>query len=299
MKIGLMYANIRPFVQPDNFENLVCTAEEVGIESIFTAEHVVIPHDYKTEFPYSKTGKMPSNDETVPIPDPILPLVFAAALTKKLRLATGVMILPQRHPAYVAKQMATLDVLSGGRAVLGVGIGWLEEEFEALGIPFKERAARADESIRAIRSLWSENPSSFNGRFYKWGPVHSNPTPVQPSGLPIIVGGQVEAAARRAASLGDGYFWIDREGDLEVLKMRVETIRDECEKIGRDPEEIEVTVGIGSGAMLERPSNVNFDTILSYESLVVSRVVLASPRSDKEGVQRELHEFGDRVLSKL
>jgi len=299
MKIGLMYANIRPFVQPDNFENLVCTAEEVGIESIFTAEHVVIPHDYKTEFPYSKTGKMPSNDETVPIPDPILPLVFAAALTKKLRLATGVMILPQRHPAYVAKQMATLDVLSGGRAVLGVGIGWLEEEFEALGIPFKERAARADESIRAIRSLWSESPSSFNGRFYKWGPVHSNPKPVQPSGLPIIVGGQVEAAARRAASLGDGYFWIDREGDLEVLKMRVETIRDECEKIGRDPEEIEVTVGIGSGAMLERPSNVNFDTILSYESLGVSRVVLASPRSDKEGVQRELHEFGDRVLSKL
>ena len=135
MKIGLMYANIRPFVQPDNFENLVCTAEEVGVESIFTAEHVVIPHDYKTEFPYSKTGKMPSNDETVPIPDPILPLVFAAALTKKLRLATGVMILPQRHPVYVAKQMATLDVLSGGRAILGIGIGWLKEEFEALGIP--------------------------------------------------------------------------------------------------------------------------------------------------------------------
>lgn len=115
MKIGLMYANVGPFVQPDNFKNLVCTAEEVGVESIFTVEHVVIPHDYKTVFPFSKTGKMPSNDETVPIPDPVLPLVFAAALTKKLRLATGVMILPQRHPAYVAKQMATLDVLSGGR----------------------------------------------------------------------------------------------------------------------------------------------------------------------------------------
>jgi len=299
MKIGLMYANIGPFVQPDNLENLVCTAEEVGIESIFTAEHVVIPHDYKTVFPYSKTGKMPSNDETVPIPDPILPLVFAAALTKKLRLATGVMILPQYHPAYVAKQMATLDVLSGGRAVLGIGIGWLKEEFEALGIPFKERAARADESIRAIRSLWSENPSTFEGRFYKWGPVHSNPKPVQPSGVPIIVGGQVEAAARRAALLGDGYFWIDREGDLEVLKKRVRTIHDECEKIGRDPSEIEVTVGVGSGAMLEQPSNVDFDTIMSYESLGVSRVVLASPRSDKEGVQRELHEFGDRVLSRL
>ena len=299
MKIGLMYANIRPFVQPDNFENLVCTAEEVGIESIFTAEHVVIPQDYKTEFPYSKTGKMPSNDETVPIPDPVLPLVFAVALTKKLRLATGMMILPQRHPLYVAKQMATLDVLSGGRAVLGVGIGWLEEEFEALGIPFKERAARTDESIRAIRSLWSENPCAFNGRFYKWGPVHSNPKPIQSPGLPIIIGGQVEAAARRAASLGDGYFWIDRDGNLEVLKKRVKTIHDECDRIGRDPEEIEVTVGIGSGSILERPSNVDYDTILSYESLGISRVVLAPPRSDKEGVQRELHDFGDRVLSKL
>ncbi|NIP30794.1 MAG: TIGR03619 family F420-dependent LLM class oxidoreductase [Candidatus Dadabacteria bacterium] len=299
MKIGLMYANIGPFVQPDNFENLVCTAEEVGIESIFTVEHVIIPDDYKTEFPYSKTGKMPSNDETVPIPDPILPLVFAAALTKKLRLGTGVMILPQRHPAYVAKQMATLDVLSDGRAVLGVGIGWLEEEFEALGIPFKERASRADESIRAIRSLWSENPCTFNGRFYKWGPVHSNPKPVQPSGLPIIIGGQVENAAKRAASLGDGYFWIDREGDLAVLKMRIETIRKECKNIGREPEEVEVTVGVGSGALLETPSKVFIDTILSYESMGVSRVVLASPRSDKEGVQRELYEFGDRVLSKL
>jgi alkanesulfonate monooxygenase SsuD/methylene tetrahydromethanopterin reductase-like flavin-dependent oxidoreductase (luciferase family) len=195
--------------------------------------------------------------------------------------------------------MATIDVLSGGRAMLGIGIGWLKEEFEALEIPFKERAARADESIRAIRSLWSENPCTFKGRFYKWGPVHSNPKPVQPSGLPIIVGGQVEAAARRAASLGDGYFWIDRDGDLEAFKMRVRTMRDECEKIGRNPEEVEVTVGAGSGAMLERPSNVDFDTILRYESLGVSRVVLASPRSDKEGVQRELHELGDRVLSKL
>ncbi len=209
------------------------------------------------------------------------------------------MILPQRHPAYVAKQMATLDVLSDGRAVLGVGIGWLEEEFEALGIPFKERASRADESIRAIRSLWSENPCTFNGRFYKWGPVHSNPKPVQPSGLPIIIGGQVENAAKRAASLGDGYFWIDREGDLAVLKMRIETIRKECKNIGREPEEVEVTVGVGSGALLETPSKVFIDTILSYESMGVSRVVLASPRSDKEGVQRELYEFGDRVLSKL
>ncbi len=299
MKIGLMYANIGPFVQPDNFENLVCTADEVGFESIFTAEHVVIPHDYKTEFPYSKTGKMPSNNETVPIPDPILPLVFAAALTKKLLLATGVMILPQRHPAYVAKQMATLDVLSGGRAVLGIGIGWLKEEFEVLGISFKERAARADESIRAIRSLWSDAPCTFNGQFYNWGPVHSNPKPVQPSGVPIIVGGQVEAAAIRAALLGDGYFWIDREGDLEVLKMRIRTIHDECEKIGRNPKEVEITVGVGSGAMLEQPSNVDFNTIMSYQSLGVSRVVLSSPRSDKEAVQRELHEFGDRVLSRL
>src|SRR2546429_697979 len=162
MKFGIAYANAGPFGFPEPLAHLARTAEEVGIESIWTVEHVVIPVGYQSKYPYDPSGKIPG-PENVPIPDPILPLAFAAAVTKKLRLATGILILPQRHPIYVAKEVATLDVLSGGRAILGIGIGWLKEEFDALGIPFAERAGRTREAVRAIRSLWRRRRSRSRG----------------------------------------------------------------------------------------------------------------------------------------
>jgi probable F420-dependent oxidoreductase len=198
MKFGIAFANVGRFSQPDPLDSLVTNAEENGIESLWTVEHVVVPVGYESPYPYSPSGRMPG-PENSPIPDPILPLAFAAAKSQRLRLGTGVLILPQRHPAYVAKEIATLDVLSGGRALLGVGIGWLAEEFETLGIPFGERVARTEEAIPAIRSLWEPSPAPFEGRFYRWGPVESNPKPVQRPGVPIVIGGHVDAAARRAA----------------------------------------------------------------------------------------------------
>ena len=286
MKFGIMFANAGPFAQPDHLETLARTAEEVGIESIWTVEHVVVPVDYKSEYPYSSSGKMPG-PENIPIPDPILPLAFAAAVTKRLRLGTGVVILPQRHPAYVAKEMATLDTLSAGRALLGVGIGWLEEEFQTLGIPFKERAPRTNEAIRAIRSLWKETPEAFEGKFYKWGPVESHPKPVQKPGVPIIVGGHAEGAARRAARLGDGFF--PARGDYERLTKLLEVLRNECHKIGRASEEIEITTGGG----------FDVDAVRRYQDLGVSRLVIPPPGFDKEGVRQGLHEFADRVIAKV
>lgn len=299
MKFGITYSNVGPFLQPENLENLARTADEVGIESIFTVEHLVIPRGYKSIFPYSDTGKMPLNNEAIPIQDPVLPLVYAASFTKKLRLVTGVLLLPQRHPFYVAKQMATLDVLSRGRAILGVGIGWLKEEFDALGIPFRERAGRTEEAILAIRSLWSEEPSSFNGKFFRWNEVYCKPKPVQSSGVPIIIGGQVEAAARRAARLGDGFYAHHGGHDLQEIKSLIAAIRDECGKIGRNPEDIELTVGAGSTAVREPPATQSLDKIRRYEDLGVSRIVLSPPAYDSEGVRRGLIEFGERILSKL
>src|SRR5216683_3451847 len=199
MKIGLTFANSGPFCSPDLLAHFAQTAERCGFESLWTVEHVVFPQNFKSPYPYSRDGKIPGANDEIPIADPLLPLAFAAAVTTKLRLATGVMILPQRHPIYVAKEVATLDVLSGGRAILGIGIGWLKEEFDALGIPFAERAARTRESVRAIRSLWKETPEAFAGKFFRWGPLESNPKPVQKPGVPIVVGGHGEWAARRAA----------------------------------------------------------------------------------------------------
>jgi probable F420-dependent oxidoreductase len=242
MKFGLMFANAGPFCFPEMVTHLATTAERVGVESIWTVEHVVIPVGYESAYPYDASGKMPAPDQ-LPLPDPLVWLAYAAAVTKKLRLATGVVILPQRHPLYVAKELATLDVLSHGRVIFGIGVGWLQEEFRALGVPFDERAARTSETVRAIRSLWKDEAEPFEGKFFRWGKLESNPKPVQKPGVPIVVGGHTEIAARRAARYGDGFFpGVTEE---EKLTHLLAVMRDECRKVGRDPKTIEVTSGRG------------------------------------------------------
>jgi probable F420-dependent oxidoreductase len=287
MKFGIIFANAGPFTFPESFEGLVTAADEVGVESIWSVEHVVVPVGYQSVYPYSADGKMPG-PENIPIPDPIVPLAYAAAITRNLRLATGVIILPQRHPLYVAKQMATLDVLSRGRAMLGVGIGWLEEEFDAVGVPFKERAKRTEESIRAIRSLWKDEPQGFDGQFYRWKPVESQPKPVQKGGVPIIVGGHAKGAARRAARCGDGFF--PGRGDLDTLKGLLTEMRTECDKIGRNAGEIELTAGA---------TVTDLDAVRRYQDLGVHRMIIPPPAFDPAGVRKGLTEFADKVIAKL
>jgi probable F420-dependent oxidoreductase len=229
---------------------------------------------------------MPGGEKAA-IPDPIVALAYAAAISQRVRLATGIVILPQRHPAYVAKEFASLDVLSRGRAILGVGIGWLAEEFAVIGVPFAERAARTEESVRAIRSLWSDAPKPFDGRFYRWNAVESNPKPVQKPGVPIVVGGHVEGAARRAARVGDGFF--PAKGGLEALPTLLEAMRDECLELGRKPEEIEITTVAGP---------LDADVVRRYEDLGVSRLVIGPPAFDAEGLRRGLHAFADRFIGR-
>lgn len=288
MKFGLMFANTGPFSYPESLARLAQAAEERGIESMWTVEHVVIPVGYKSPYPYSSSGKLPGG-ESVPIPDPLLPLAFVAAVTKTIRLGTGILILPQRHPAYVAKEVATLDVLSKGRAILGIGSGWLAEEFEAVGIPFGERGARTNESIRAIRSLWQAPPAPFSGKFYRWPAVESNPKPVQAGGVPIVVGGHSEAAARRAARLGDGFF--PARGNLETLTRLFTVVRDECAKVGRKPDEVELTAGAGS--------RTDVDTVKRYQEAGVRRLMISPAGFDEESVRRGLDDFAGRVIAKL
>lgn len=286
MKFGLFFANAGPFAVPETFEALVRTADEVGIESIWAVEHVVVPVGYESQYPYSKDGRMPG-PENSPIADPLIALAYAAALTQNLRLATGVIILPQRHPTYVAKEVATLDLLSRGRAILGVGIGWLQEEFDVLGVPFRERAARTEESVRAIRSLWSDAAEGFDGDFYRWKPVESNPKPIQKPGVPIVVGGHVEGAARRAARVGDGFF--PALGGLAKIPGLIQAMSDECGKVGRDPAEIEVTAA---------EAQVEPDLVRRYQEIGVSRLVMPPPAFDPEGIKRTLSEFAEKVIAK-
>src|ERR1700730_12103027 len=205
MKIGLLFVNSVPFSQPELLAQLAVTAEKCVVESLWTVDHVVIPQGYQSPYPYSKSGKIPGGED-VSIPDPLLPLSYIAAITTKVKLATGVMILPQRNPVYVAKEMATLDVLSLGRTILGIGSGWLKEEFDALGLDFHQRGARTDEAVKAMRSVWNDNPSSFHGKHFNFGPLMSFPKPAHTGGVPVQIGGPLAAAARRAGRLGDGFF---------------------------------------------------------------------------------------------
>jgi|YelNatPaOPRAMG01_1025707.scaffolds.fasta_scaffold02455_15 probable F420-dependent oxidoreductase len=286
MKLGLMFVNSGPLSSPDLFAHLAITAERCGFESIWSVEHVVIPGNYQSPYPYSKTGKIPGGED-VPISDPLLPLAYAAAVTKTLRLGTGVIILPQRHPLYLAKEMATLDVLSRGRAILGIGSGWLKEEFDALGLDFHTRGARTDESIAAMRVLWREASASFHGKHFNFTAVKSFPKPVQKDGVPIVVGGHSTAAARRAGRLGDGFF--PALGDPDKLKELFALMRSEAEKAGRNPNRIELSC----------MGRANPDTLKALQDLGVSRVVIPPPGYDTEAITRGLEKIANEVITKL
>lgn len=284
MKFGIMFANAGPFADPELFAHLVTTADAAGIESVWTVEHVIVPKGYKSTYPYSPDGKMPG-PENSPIPDPFIALSYAAAITKNIRLATGVLILPQRHPAYVAKEVASLDVLSGGRVTLGIGVGWLKEEFDALGIGFEDRAARTRESVEAMRSLWSNGPSTYHGKHFQWDNVESNPKPRQGSDVPIVVGGHSDIAARRAARYGNGFF--PGRGNSARLKELISILNDECAQVGRDAGAIELTAG-----MLV-PSA---EHIAKHERMGFSRLVMGPPGYDKDGISRGFEAFANAFL---
>lgn len=239
MKLGLMYANTMA-VTGEQVRAQISAAERAGFESVWVVEHVVIPKGYESTYPYSRSGKMLGGAEDFDIPDPLVWLAFAAAVSTTIRLATGVLILPQRNPVILAKEVASLDVLSGGRVILGVGAGWLEEEFRTLGVSFDDRGDRADEYIQVLRTLWSEEVASFAGDFLSFDEVYLRPRPVNGS-VPIVIGGHSKRAARRAGELGDGFY--PASAAVDELPGLVALARQTAERAGRDPAALEVTMG--------------------------------------------------------
>jgi probable F420-dependent oxidoreductase len=284
MEYGIVFANVVTFAEAEGARTLAAAAEEAGFESLWTVEHVVVPSGYQSAYPYSATGKMPGPEDS-PIPDPLIWLAYVAAASTTIKLATGILILPQRNPVVTAKELATLDRLSGGRLMLGVGVGWLEEEFDALGVPFERRGARTDEYIRALRTLWTEEKATFDGEFVSFTDCILRPQPTNGT-VPIHIGGHTDRAARRAGELGDGFFpGSSSPDDLAAL---LEVMRSAAEAAGRDPDSIEVTAG---GA-------TDPDSIKRLADLGVSRMIVGPPGFDAEGVRTGLAKFGDEVISR-
>ena len=279
-----MFANGGPFSEPGIAVGLAQLAEELGFESLWTVEHVVVPTGYQSTYPYSPTGRMPGGED-VPIPDPLIWLAYVAAATTRIRLATGILILPQRNPVILAKEIATLDRLSGGRVELGVGVGWLEEEFDALGVPFADRGRRTDEHIEVLRRLWREQETAFDGEFTRFAALQSYPKPATAEGPKIHIGGHTAVAARRAGRLGDGFF--PGRGEHDGLLPLLDDMRAAAKEAGRDPDAIEVSSGGG----------LDLDTVKRYADLGVSRFIVPPLGFDLDTLRTQLGRFSDTVIA--
>ncbi len=239
MKVGLFVPFASPIADRDFMATLGPAAEERGFDSLWAAEHLVLFDEYSSHYPYAADGKIPAGGE-VGIADPFACLSFLAATTSRIRLGTGVLLVPQRNPVYTAKEAAAVDWLSGGRLDLGVGIGWLEEEFEAAGVPFARRGRRTREYIEVIKKLWCEDPSSYQGEFYQLASCRHYPKPVQSPHPPIIFGGETDSALRRVADLGQGWYGYDH--DPATAAERIGKLGELLAERGRSREDIEISI---------------------------------------------------------
>ncbi|MEZ5236742.1 MAG: LLM class F420-dependent oxidoreductase [Acidimicrobiales bacterium] len=251
MKLGLFGVFVTPHCSPEVVASTARLAEEHGYDSFWVGEHLAFFDEYTPAYPGSDDGRIPiAADEGMP--DPLLLLTWAAATTSRIRLATGICLLPQRSAAYTAKEVATLDWLSGGRFDFGVGVGWQREEFDAAGVPWEQRGARTDEYLDALVALWTTDPSSFDGRFVRFAPCRMHPKPVSRPHPRLIIGGHAPAALRRTARIGDGWFgWYL---DAAATAPLVARLHEELDAAGRRPDEVEVTVQVVPGEL--RPADV-------------------------------------------
>ena len=286
MKIGLIPVN----VAVDSLDQLVALAqgaESVGVESLWTFEHAMVPLAYQSRYPYDRSGKMPVTPETNFI-DPLIALTAIAAQTKTVRLATGINILPQSNPLLLAKQAASLDLLSKGRLMLGLGIGWLREEFLAMGVPFEGRGARFDDYVQAMRKVWSGEVVQHKSEFLDWQGFKSYPLPAQ-STIPLIIGGSKGKAFERIAKYGEG--WFAPTTSPKELAPLIEQLRAACQAEGRDVNSVDISaMWLGDGGL---------DTVKEYRQLGVQRLVVPTFMLGGNTPAEGLAKLGDEIIAKL
>lgn len=260
--------------------------EDRGFESIWVPEHVVLFDEYASSYPYSPDGRFPAGADSGML-EPLGALTYLAAVTDRVRLGTGICLVPQRNPVYTAKAVTDLDSLSGGRVDFGVGIGWLREEFEAVAMPFERRGQRADEHLAVMKSLWTEEVSEFHGELYDLPPCRMYPKPIQQPHPPIHVGGESDAALRRAARLGQGWFSFNRQPQdlLDALSRLGRALNDH----GRDRTDLTVSV-----CPYLNPTTP--DTVADYEALGVDRLIIMCLAFDVDTLRSQLDQIVTDVL---
>lgn len=244
MRFGVFLPTVTPAPDRDFVLAVARAADRLGFDSVWTADHIVLPGERRSQYPYVRSTTEVLFSPGIMWVDPIATMGFVAGSTDRVRIGTSVLILPYRHPLVLANEIASLDRLSGGRIVLGIGVGWMDEEFAALGLRRNERGARTDEYLRAMRTLWSAPDScSFEGRWISFQDVALATSPLTPGGPPIWIGGNEEPALRRAVALGNG--WAGFEVYVEEMPEVRRTLDRLGAELGRDPAEITLSVRRG------------------------------------------------------
>ena len=287
MKIGLVPVNIGA-ASVEMMVGLAQKAESVGMESVWTFEHVIVPVEYESKYPYSPNGKMGVPPEANFI-DPLVALTAIACNTKTVRLGTGVNILSQSNPLLLAKQAASLDLVSGGRFMLGVGIGWLREEFQAMGVPFERRGARFDDYVQAMRKVWSGEVVEHKSEFLDWSGFKSYPVPVQ-NPFPVVIGGSKGKAFERAAKYGQG--WFAPSQGVDDLSGMLAKLDQACAAEGRDRSSIEISTMFNF-------ASADLDEVKRYEDLGVDRLIVPLFGLGGGSPLEGLDKLGEELIAKL
>lgn len=249
MRFGVAIGNLGAFGDPAGVDaciEVAQAADQLGYDSVWTNDHIVVPTNIESRYPYNETGIFPASP-TVRCYEPLVMMSALAAATENAQIGCSVLVIPYRHPAVTAKMLAAADRISGGRIVLGAGVGWMREEFEALNLPpehFEHRGSVTNEYLRAMKEMWTNSgPSSFHGEYVQFKNVGAYPKPAQQGGIPIVVGGNGINAWRRASRWGDGYHAAFQS--VESLAYEVEGVREACRRDRRDPDELEISMLAG------------------------------------------------------
>ncbi len=284
MKFGLIPVNIG--LPAELMVSMAQAAEQAGVESVWTFEHVMVPKDYESKYPYDSSGKMGAAPETSFL-DPLIALTAIAQATSTIRLGTGVNILSQANPLFIAKQAASLDCVSNGRFMLGAGIGWLREEFDAMGVPFEKRGARFDDYVQAMRKVWAGDTVEHQSEFINWSGFKSYPLPVQ-NPFPVIMGGASGKIYERIAKYGNG--WYAPTKSPEELRAKLEELKAVCEQEGRDYAELEIScMWTMKGGM---------DTVQEYADMGVHRLIVPWLALGEANPLDAVAKLGEDVISK-
>ncbi|HEV3112860.1 MAG TPA: LLM class F420-dependent oxidoreductase [Candidatus Binataceae bacterium] len=276
MKFGMIGIGCAAGITPSGIRTLATTAERLGFSTIYAVEHVVFTDDYERKYPYSKAGELPGSTR-MSLFDPFIALTYAAAVTTRIRLGTGISLIPMHNPVILAKEIASLDQLAEGRFMLGAGIGWMEEEFSAAGIPFEERGKRTEEYIDAMKRLWGDDPASYSGQFVKFEKIRCNPKPIKGAALPITFGGETTAAMRRVARQGTG--WFGYMNSPEQAEEKIKKLHKILAEHGRKPQEVEIIITPNDPKYCDR------DSLKRYRDAGANEIVMQGwwrPCSDED-----------------